>query len=684
MRTNSHVFRLYICLAVISATKAAESAPAQDAPAFGWPFATATYNVTAAFDLDRDTGDQADWTGWRLGEATAGSGHAYDNHSGHDFGMATGTDLYAPARGRVNSLREAVPNDDHSDTGNYLILDHTAAYGNALGGKDYRTRYWHLAQNGVVPASTGGIVNKGSIIADSDNTGNSTGPHLHYAVSMLPNDSQTCAFYHGWWEHDEFYTGSTRPCLVYLNTGTGALNCREGASTAYNIITSFPPNTPVVATQRNGWWRVILPLPAAAAYEARTAAGGTAPGYTEAGTWGNWSTKSAVAEEPGDANRTVLSGSGSRTSSFGTAGNASDYATFNFTVPNQRGLYDVYATWPADANALGVTYRVTHGGLSTDMLVDQRGNSLPAGTGTKANPYNITRNPYVVNHTTVGAPDEWLLYTPEGSNLPQHGPENLYRLTLYKPGTVTITVDHQGYPTQDIDIHLLTAPNTTSCIQRADWTLTATNLAAGTYYIACDSYGTGAAGNLAATAYKLTVKISEDQPYPDSWVKVGQFSSAGGGSGTVQILEGSVTGEANLVQPGRIIADAIKIVPRITRRTGWVSDDIALRINTAATPVSSVVVKTDSTRDNDSDSMDEYAEVPIFEQSGTGTGNSSRIVGKAVTGQRFVCTGRYGDWYQVPLTNSTGAASGWILGDHLIGYRMTYSSPVADWQLYQD
>lgn len=658
----------------------ATAAPASPAPPFGWPFASPTFNVTAAFDLDPATGARADWTGWRLGEPTPGNGHAYDGHGGHDFGMVTGTNLYAPAAGRVYSLRESVPNDDHSDTGNYLILDHKAATGTSVGGKDYRTRYWHLAQNGVIPPSVGSAVTKGAHIAISDNTGNSTGPHLHYGVSLLPDDRLTCAFYHAWWEHDEFYTANTRPCLVYLQIANDELNCREGASTANNIITSFAPNTKVVATQHNTWWRVMLPLPPARAYESRTAAGGLAGDYTESGTWTNSLARSQPTELPGSANFVSLAASGSRVA---TEASESNVATFNFSIPHQRGEYDVYAAWPSDANAANVTYRVAHAGGITDVLVDQIGSTAAAGTGSKAQPYIINRNPYIVNHTTIGAPDEWNLYKPEGSTLPQEGPERLYRFDLRKPARVTVTVDHAGYPTKDIDIHLLTAANPNTCILRANWTMTSGLLNPGTYYIACDSYGVGAAGNAAASDYKLTVEFSEEHPFANSWVKLGSFNYAPGASGSVQVRTQTVTGPVNSAAPLRIVADAIKVVPRITRRSGWISNTLATRINTAITPVPSVVIKTDATPNSDSNKMDDYAEVPIHRSAAPTTANASEIVGKAVTGQRFVCTGRSGDWYRVELTNGTAATEGWILGNHLIGYKLNFAADVGEWQLYE-
>ncbi len=673
-------YSLLTGLTLVGFLQTASGAPASDPPPFAWPFA-GNFNMTAAYDLDRATDARADWTGWRAGEATAGSGHAYDNHGGTDWGMPTGTNLYAPAAGRVNSIRQSVPNNDHSDTGNYLILDHRANTGTSVGGRDYRTRYWHLAQNGVIPPNVGSAVAKGAHIAISDNTGNSTGPHLHYGVSLISGDRQTCPFYNAWWENDEFYTANGRPCLVYLQIDDVSLNVREGAGAAYNILTVMPPNSQAVATQHNTWWRVMLPLPPAKVQEARTAAGNLAAGFSESGAWTNTDSKSQAVDAVNDANRVALSGFGARASNFTTVGNSANTATFNFTMPNQRGLYDIYTTWPSEANAENVTYRVTHSAGTTDVTLNQVGHSGATGNGTKSNPYLIYQNPYIVNHTTIGAPNQWNLYSPAGSNLPQEGPENLYQFTLRQPSTVTVTVNHDGYPGKDIDIHLLTSANPSTCFLRADWTMT-TNLGPGTYYIACDSYGVGAAGNNRASDYKLTVEFSDDHPFADSWVKLGSFNYNAGASGSVQVREGSVTGRVNPAAPGRVVADAIKVVPRITRRSGWISNAYATRINTAATPVASVVVSTDITANNDANSMDDFVEVPIYRNPAQGVVNESDIVGKAVTGQRFVCTGRAGDWYKVWLTNGTTATEGWLLGNHLIGYHLNFAADIGEWQLY--
>lgn len=87
-------------------------------------------------------------------------------HTGQDFGIACGTDVFASADGTVV---EAGYIGYH---GNRVVLDH----GNGL-----KTTYNHLASVGV---SAGDVVERGNVIASSGTTGNSTGCHLHFEVMV--------------------------------------------------------------------------------------------------------------------------------------------------------------------------------------------------------------------------------------------------------------------------------------------------------------------------------------------------------------------------------------------------------------------------------------------------------------------------------------------------------------------
>jgi len=88
------------------------------------------------------------------------SGH----HKGLDFGAPEGTPVRATMEGRVI---HAGWNDD--GYGNLVIIEN----------QSYRTYFAHLSE---IAIRIGQRVHAGEIIALSGNTGNSTGPHLHYEI----------------------------------------------------------------------------------------------------------------------------------------------------------------------------------------------------------------------------------------------------------------------------------------------------------------------------------------------------------------------------------------------------------------------------------------------------------------------------------------------------------------------
>lgn len=87
-------------------------------------------------------------------------------HAGLDIAGATGTDVIAPARGKV------VFSGARGPLGNSLIIDH---------GYGVRTQYGHAKELFV---KRGDRVERGDKIASLGNTGRSTGPHLHYVVEV--------------------------------------------------------------------------------------------------------------------------------------------------------------------------------------------------------------------------------------------------------------------------------------------------------------------------------------------------------------------------------------------------------------------------------------------------------------------------------------------------------------------
>ncbi|MHC1731377.1 MAG: M23 family metallopeptidase [Bacteroidales bacterium] len=99
----------------------------------------------------------------------AGLPFDYPGHPGYDWGTPLQTPIVAAADGTVVSMRE-----QNNGYGNHIIIQHS----------NYYTLYAHLdsfdsqltAQNPILS------VTAGTIIGFSGNTGNSTGPHLHFGI----------------------------------------------------------------------------------------------------------------------------------------------------------------------------------------------------------------------------------------------------------------------------------------------------------------------------------------------------------------------------------------------------------------------------------------------------------------------------------------------------------------------
>ena len=85
-------------------------------------------------------------------------------HAALDIVVPTGTAVRASTDGRVSSTGY------NSLYGNFIIISHS---------DDYQTMYAHLSR---ILVRRGSQVNQGAIIAQSGNSGRSTGPHLHFAV----------------------------------------------------------------------------------------------------------------------------------------------------------------------------------------------------------------------------------------------------------------------------------------------------------------------------------------------------------------------------------------------------------------------------------------------------------------------------------------------------------------------
>lgn len=89
-------------------------------------------------------------------------------HTGIDLTCKRGEEIYAPADGVIETVRPS-----KKGFGNFLTVRHSFGF---------MSSYAHLHQFKV---RSGQFVSKGELIATCGNSGNSTGPHLHYEVRFL-------------------------------------------------------------------------------------------------------------------------------------------------------------------------------------------------------------------------------------------------------------------------------------------------------------------------------------------------------------------------------------------------------------------------------------------------------------------------------------------------------------------
>jgi murein DD-endopeptidase MepM/ murein hydrolase activator NlpD len=94
------------------------------------------------------------------------NGQARNPHAGLDFAAPTGTPVRAPADSRVLLI------GDYYFNGLTIFLDH---------GNGVISMFCHLSQINLLP---GDEVKRGEVVGAVGNTGRSTGPHLHWNVSL--------------------------------------------------------------------------------------------------------------------------------------------------------------------------------------------------------------------------------------------------------------------------------------------------------------------------------------------------------------------------------------------------------------------------------------------------------------------------------------------------------------------
>ncbi len=113
--------------------------------------------------------------GLRTPPATAGGGQGSSNHPGIDVACPIGTPLYAVADAKVTW---SAPQPGGGGAGEYIALAWE------VDGVNYRALYFHMRANNGRLVFRGDEVRAGQHIGYTGNTGNSSGPHLHFEVEV--------------------------------------------------------------------------------------------------------------------------------------------------------------------------------------------------------------------------------------------------------------------------------------------------------------------------------------------------------------------------------------------------------------------------------------------------------------------------------------------------------------------
>ncbi|MFZ1475394.1 MAG: M23 family metallopeptidase [Anaerolineae bacterium] len=122
-------------------------------------------------------------------------------HRGVDFRHGTGTNVRSTDDGRVMAVREIVPDNQNTRGafGNYVMIRHDRMhYDRTVGQMAYvYSIYAHLKYDSV-SVNVDDIVSAGQVIAQSNDTGNSTLSHLHLQINLSTDLNRTDPEDWGW------------------------------------------------------------------------------------------------------------------------------------------------------------------------------------------------------------------------------------------------------------------------------------------------------------------------------------------------------------------------------------------------------------------------------------------------------------------------------------------------------
>ncbi|HKJ37935.1 MAG TPA: peptidoglycan DD-metalloendopeptidase family protein [Anaerolineales bacterium] len=186
----------------------------------------------------------------------------YAGHNGIDWGIPTGTPIVAAADGTVDKV-----DFENGGYGNFVKMSHMD------GDTKYYTYYAHLHSTSV---KAGQKISAGTVVGLSNNTGASTGPHLHFGIKI---DGQNPA-YKGYLDPMPYLTGTATPTSpttpgtdstpdapvvpgaivgaidlpnVELEVTYDGVNVRSGPGVEYTILEQLEVGTKIQGTRMHSW-----------------------------------------------------------------------------------------------------------------------------------------------------------------------------------------------------------------------------------------------------------------------------------------------------------------------------------------------------------------------------------------------------------------------------------------------
>ncbi len=143
-------------------------------------------------------------------------------HTGIDYALYLGTPVLAAMTGKVSRAANIA-----TGYGSHIVLDHDGGV---------QTVYAHLSRMNV---SLGETVREGQLIGYSGNTGNTTGPHLHFEVRRCGKAVDPEEFFHPQPSLEEGERRVSVP-LLYVRSGPGTEypivdSLRQGANVSGEV-----------------------------------------------------------------------------------------------------------------------------------------------------------------------------------------------------------------------------------------------------------------------------------------------------------------------------------------------------------------------------------------------------------------------------------------------------------------